>query len=393
MWSLSAATARASRSKRRCRSAGRSRKHQDDYALRDTARQRGSGRIIRLGLRPRPPSALAYDRRHVHLLFPSPSPDPSGADRGHHRVRRPDPRPGAGRGRNGVLKEVNRTMLRLSVEATRPGGCRTPSSRRHRGDGRPRSEAFMTAATDFAKQAAQYDNVELPRRTPPAQVLKNALTMAAPSDPKEAAELAQLVASMEGKYGRGRLPGRRVGRGLPRHRRDHGDSREGPQPGAAARSLGRVAHDLAADEEELRAVRRALEQGRAGARLRRYRRDVAIKSTCRRTRSRKSSIGCGGSSGRSISRCTPTCGEAARRYGDAVPAEARFPRTCSATSGRRTGPTSMTSSAPRGRRADVADGHCCKAQSPVEMRGSASASSPRSASSRCRRRSGSGRCS
>jgi peptidyl-dipeptidase A len=35
-------------------------------------------------------------------------------------------------------------------------------------------------------------------------VLKNALTMAAPADPKEAAELAQLVASMEGTYGRGK---------------------------------------------------------------------------------------------------------------------------------------------------------------------------------------------
>ena len=36
-------------------------------------------------------------------------------------------------------------------------------------------------------------------------VLKNALTMAAPADPKEAAELAQLVASMEGMYGRGKF--------------------------------------------------------------------------------------------------------------------------------------------------------------------------------------------
>ena len=36
-------------------------------------------------------------------------------------------------------------------------------------------------------------------------MLKNALTMAAPADPKEAAELAQLVASMEGMYGRGKF--------------------------------------------------------------------------------------------------------------------------------------------------------------------------------------------
>jgi peptidyl-dipeptidase A len=67
------------------------------------------------------------------------------------------------------------------------------------------SEAFMTAVTDFAKQAARYDDVEVtPEERRQLTVLKNALTMAAPADPREAAELAQLVASMEGIYGRGR---------------------------------------------------------------------------------------------------------------------------------------------------------------------------------------------
>jgi len=64
----------------------------------------------------------------------------------------------------------------------------------------------MTAATNFSKQTTQYDDVSLPdveRRQ--LTVLKNGLPMAAPADPKEAAELAQLVASMEGMYGRGKF--------------------------------------------------------------------------------------------------------------------------------------------------------------------------------------------
>ena len=61
------------------------------------------------------------------------------------------------------------------------------------------SEAYMTAATGFAKRATQFDGVELPpdeRRQ--LTVLKNFLTMAAPADPKEAAELAQLAAALDG---------------------------------------------------------------------------------------------------------------------------------------------------------------------------------------------------
>ncbi|MBI4264500.1 MAG: M2 family metallopeptidase, partial [Acidobacteria bacterium] len=65
--------------------------------------------------------------------------------------------------------------------------------------------AYATAVTDFAKRAAQFDAVELaPDERRQLNVLRTSLTMAAPADPKEAAELAQLVASMEGTYGRGK---------------------------------------------------------------------------------------------------------------------------------------------------------------------------------------------
>src|SRR5688500_9980906 len=105
------------------------------------------------------------------------------------------------------LKEANDTMLRLSNEANQAGWVQntyiTPDTEAMAARA---NTAFMTAVTEFAKRAARYDAVEGPpevRRQ--LTVLKNALTMAAPADAKEAAELAQLVASMEGEYGRGKF--------------------------------------------------------------------------------------------------------------------------------------------------------------------------------------------
>jgi peptidyl-dipeptidase A len=104
------------------------------------------------------------------------------------------------------LKEANETMLRLSNEANQAGWVQNTFITVDTEAMNARaSEAFMTAVTSFAKRATQFDNVELAadeRRQ--LTVLKNALTMAAPADQKEAAELAQLVASMEGVYGRGK---------------------------------------------------------------------------------------------------------------------------------------------------------------------------------------------
>src|SRR5438552_3268422 len=75
----------------------------------------------------------------------------------------------------------------------------------------------------------------------------------------------------QGQMVRGSGEARRV----PEHRRHHeGDGRVARR-GEAATGLGRLAHDFAADAERLRAVRRAVEQRRARAGLRRQRRDVA----------------------------------------------------------------------------------------------------------------------
>jgi peptidyl-dipeptidase A len=107
------------------------------------------------------------------------------------------------------LAEANATMLRLSNEANQAGWVQntfiTPDTEAMAARA---NEALITAVSGYAKRAAGYDDVEGPpevRRQ--LNVLKNALTMAAPADPKETAELTQLVASMEGEYGRGKFCG------------------------------------------------------------------------------------------------------------------------------------------------------------------------------------------
>jgi peptidyl-dipeptidase A len=104
------------------------------------------------------------------------------------------------------LADANGTMLRLGNEASEAGWVQntyiTPDTEAMAARA---NAAYMTAVTRFAKEAVRYDAVELPtaeRRQ--LTVLKNALTMAAPADEKEAQELAQLVTEMEGTYGRGK---------------------------------------------------------------------------------------------------------------------------------------------------------------------------------------------
>ena len=119
--------------------------------------------------------------------------------------QRSNPAPSAEEARR-FLAETNGTMLRLGNEASEAGWVQntyiTPDTEAIAARA---NAAYMTAVTRFAKEAVRFDGVELPvpeRRQ--LTVLKNALTMAAPADEKEAQELAQLVTEMEGTYGRGK---------------------------------------------------------------------------------------------------------------------------------------------------------------------------------------------
>jgi peptidyl-dipeptidase A len=102
------------------------------------------------------------------------------------------------------LEEMNRELLRLAVAAGRAAWVQatyiTPDTELMSAEA---SEALVSTLTRYAQQASRFDGVQLPpleRRQ--LDVLKHSLTMSAPPDPKESEELARLVASMEGAYGR-----------------------------------------------------------------------------------------------------------------------------------------------------------------------------------------------
>lgn len=65
------------------------------------------------------------------------------------------------------------------------------------------AERLIKLGVDFAKQAVRFDKVDLPadmRRK--MNLLKVGLTLAAPADPKESAEVTRLQTAMEGHYGK-----------------------------------------------------------------------------------------------------------------------------------------------------------------------------------------------
>jgi peptidyl-dipeptidase A len=67
------------------------------------------------------------------------------------------------------------------------------------------SEAYLTASTNYAKDAARFGtDAGTPAEQRQLRVLRNVLTMAAPSEPAEATELTKLVKTMEAAYGRGK---------------------------------------------------------------------------------------------------------------------------------------------------------------------------------------------
>jgi peptidyl-dipeptidase A len=104
------------------------------------------------------------------------------------------------------LDKADATLLRLSNEANQAGFTQatfiTPDTEAMSARA---NEAYASAVTDFARRAATFNaDSATPEQQRQLTVLKNSITMAAPSDPKESAELAALVASMDGAYGRGK---------------------------------------------------------------------------------------------------------------------------------------------------------------------------------------------
>ena len=109
-------------------------------------------------------------------------------------------------GARAFLAEVDRELLRLINAASRAGWTQstyiTPDTETMAAQA---NEALVSASTRYAKEAVRFDKVQVtPVERRQLYLLKNSLTMSAPPDPKEAEELTQLVASMEGVYGSGK---------------------------------------------------------------------------------------------------------------------------------------------------------------------------------------------
>jgi len=105
------------------------------------------------------------------------------------------------------LQEVDRELLKLINASNRAGWTQSTYINQDTEQiAAEANEALVNANTRYAKEAARFDNVKVsPAERRQLYLLRNSLTMSAPPDPKEAAELTRLVASMEGAYGSGKF--------------------------------------------------------------------------------------------------------------------------------------------------------------------------------------------
>jgi peptidyl-dipeptidase A len=66
-------------------------------------------------------------------------------------------------------------------------------------------ERFINAGVELAKQSVRFDRLALPQELArKMKLLKNGLTLATPSDPKESEQLTRIASSMEALYGKGK---------------------------------------------------------------------------------------------------------------------------------------------------------------------------------------------
>jgi peptidyl-dipeptidase A len=116
----------------------------------------------------------------------------------------PPQHPATAAGAKAFLDEVNHQLLALANAASRAGWTQaTYITSDTEVMAAQANEALVNAQTRYARQAARFDDVQVaPELRRQLDLLKSALTLAAPPDPKEAEEVTRLVASMESVYGR-----------------------------------------------------------------------------------------------------------------------------------------------------------------------------------------------
>lgn len=104
------------------------------------------------------------------------------------------------------VAEANATLLKLSVEGQQAQWvAENFITDDTEALGARANQAYNDAAARFAKEAVRFDKIDVaPDVRRQLTLLKVALVLASPSDPKQAEEMTRLVASMTGAYGKGK---------------------------------------------------------------------------------------------------------------------------------------------------------------------------------------------
>jgi peptidyl-dipeptidase A len=101
---------------------------------------------------------------------------------------------------------AEKNLMELAVEASRAGWVQSTYITDDTEILAARAnERAINAGVEYAKQAVRFDKLKLPDDVSrKLRLLKNGLTLAAPSNPKESEEVTRIAASMEGEYGKGK---------------------------------------------------------------------------------------------------------------------------------------------------------------------------------------------
>ncbi len=104
------------------------------------------------------------------------------------------------------LDEAEPRLMQLAIDSSRADWVRSTNITEDTETlAAQASERAIVASVDYAKQAARFARTDLPEDLArKLKLLRLSLTMAAPADPKEAAELTRIATGMEGAYGKGK---------------------------------------------------------------------------------------------------------------------------------------------------------------------------------------------
>src|SRR6185295_10931498 len=109
-------------------------------------------------------------------------------------------------GAKAFLDTANATTLKLGIQASQAGWVQqTFITDDTEAIAARANQAANEAGARFAREAVQFDHLELPadqRRQ--LNLLKVSLVLATPSDPKESDELSKIMARLESAYGKGK---------------------------------------------------------------------------------------------------------------------------------------------------------------------------------------------